>query len=100
MSVTFRLQNMLETSVRTLLIMECQNGSTRVCSPAQVARTEHGVGVAVQQGLQQAWIFARIVFKIGILDETEIAAGVLDRGSYGCAFSPVHGMPNQADALV
>ena len=33
MSVTFRLQNMLETSVRNLLIIECQNGSTRVCSP-------------------------------------------------------------------
>ena len=35
MSVRFRLQNMLEISVRVLLIIECQNGSTRVCSPAR-----------------------------------------------------------------
>jgi hypothetical protein len=28
------LQNILETRVRPLLIMECQNGRMRVCSPA------------------------------------------------------------------
>ena len=35
MSVTFRLQNMLENSVSPLLIMECQKGSTRLCPPAR-----------------------------------------------------------------
>jgi hypothetical protein len=29
--VTFRLLNMFETSVRPLLIIECQNGRMRVC---------------------------------------------------------------------
>ncbi len=34
MSVSLRLQNMFEINVRYLLIIECQKGRIRVCSPA------------------------------------------------------------------
>ena len=93
MSVRLRLQNMLETSVRPLLIMECQKGSTRDLLAGHIARAEDRVGVAVEQRAQQARVFGGVVFEVGVLDQREIAGGLVDGGAHRRALAAVALVP-------
>ena len=54
-----------------------------------VARAEDRVGVAVEQRPEQARIFRGIVFEVGVLDEGEIAGGLVDGGAHGRALAAV-----------
>ena len=56
------------------------------------ARTIHNARAPVADGLEQRVIILRVVFEIGILDDDHIAAGMLQAGADGGAFSAVGGM--------
>jgi len=66
----------------------------------QVAGAEYGVGVPVQKRPQQARVFRRVVLEVGVLDDGEISAGLLDGRAHGGAFALVHGMAEQPDGGV
>ena len=67
---------------------------------AQIAGAENGVGMAVEQRLQQARILAWIVFQIGILDQAKIACRMLDGRAHRCALALVHRMADEPDAVI
>ena len=60
------------------------------------ARAIDGVSFPLQQRRQQASVFARIVFQIGILNDGELAGGVLDGGTDGGALTLIAGLPDES----
>ena len=77
MSVRFRLVNMFDSSVSTLLATECQKYSTR-WRVADEARAEHHVGPVFEDRLDQPRILGRVVFQVGVLHEDHVAGGVAE----------------------
>ena len=98
MSVTSRLENTFDIHVRKLV--DAWNARRESTAPAtgEIAGTEDGIGVAIEQRPEQGRVIARIVFEIGVLHQAEIAAGVFDGGTHGRAFALVHFVPEQANA--
>jgi len=82
MSVTLRLENMLETSVRPLLIFECQKaarGSARRPGSGSRIRRRRARPEAAAAGAG----IPPVVLEVGVLDDGEISAGLLDGGADG-----------------
>jgi hypothetical protein len=68
-------------------------------APARVgeAGTVHGVGDIVHQRLEDPAVFVRVVFEVGVLDDREFAARLLQRPAHGGALAPVALEPHQPD---
>ena len=62
-----------------------------------VARAEDGVGVAVEERLEQAGVLGGIVLEVGVLNERKIAGGLLDGGANGGALARVAFLAEEAD---
>ena len=59
------------------------------------ARAIDGIGFALQQRRQEAPVFARIVFQVGVLNDGELAGGMLDGCTDGGALAPIAGLPDE-----
>jgi hypothetical protein len=66
-------------------------------SCGQIARSENGISMTVEQWAEQLWIIGRIVLQIGILDETKIALRVGQSGTYSRALALINVVLEQAD---
>ena len=60
-------------------------------------RSEHHLGMSVEDRLDQLRILFRVVFEVGILDENDVPAGFLDAATDRGAFSLVDRLENVPD---
>ena len=97
MSVSFRLQNMLETVVSALFNHGVPEQQHARLAAREIARAEHGIGAAIEQGTNQDRVFEGVVFQVGILDDREIAGGLLDRGAHGGALAAIDFVSKEAN---
>ena len=72
MSVRFRFVNMFDSSRQHLVADECQKYSTR-SAPADEARAEDHVGLAVEDRLRSASGTRRVVLEVGVLHDHDVA---------------------------
>ena len=54
------------------------------------ARPEDNIRPAFQDGSDQSWIFLRIVFQVGILNDQDGSGGLRDATAQSGAFSAIH----------
>ncbi len=69
-------------------------------SPARYREPKTASAAALEQRLQQQGVFLRVVLEIGVLNEAEVALGMLDGGADSGAFALVYLVAEQADAGV
>src|SRR5205085_2798051 len=67
-----------------------------VRTPAHESGAENDVGFSAQNWLEQARIFLRFVFEVGILDKNDIAGGGSEATAQSCALSPINAMINDS----
>ena len=65
----------------------------------QIARAENDIGIAVQNGLYQFPVLGRIVLQIGVLNDANIAAGMLNGRANSRSFSLVALVFVEADEI-
>ena len=63
------------------------------------ARSEHRVGLALEDRRDQRGIVGRVVLQVGVLDQADVAAHVLDRGPDRASLPHVARLAEDADAL-
>lgn len=63
---------------------------------AHESGTENDVGLSIQDGLEQARIFLRVILEVGILDENDVARGGSEATTQSCAFASINAMINDA----
>ena len=75
MSVRFRLVNMFDSVVSTLLATECQKYSTRWLSPMKREPKTTSARSSMIGWISRG-ILGRIVLEVGVLDDDDVAGGV------------------------
>src|SRR5207302_8320466 len=63
---------------------------------AHEARTENDICFTAQDRLEQARVFLRIVFEVGVLDENDVAGGGGETTAQGRALTAVKAVVNDA----
>src|SRR5689334_4103657 len=65
-----------------------------------ISRTEYCVGTFLCEGYEQRGNVRRIVFKISVMNDADLARRVFDGLSYGRAFSKIFLVPQKNDSRI
>ena len=67
---------------------------------AEEPRSEHHVGLAIEQRLEQGAVLSRIVFEVRVLHDDEVGGRLLKTPPQGCSLALVVRLPQQPQAGV